>query len=145
MNLLHNSNYTYKIINTVLIIVFLSHLTFLHDYLGNYVICYGADGHEAIERINECDDCMSSNFQVPEILQGIETVAQSDCEDIALEENCISESQFIPKKKITVSTSIVKVATIKLTPCRNTEINPITNRIFENITIENYTTVSLLI
>lgn len=136
-------NLRHKIINFFLLLVLFSHLTFIHDVIKNYVLCYGTDGHIAIEKVNECIECPEvNNF----IELGYPSINCVNCEDVSLDQTCIADGQFLAKNKEVISSKkiITSVNILKPDSRVNTflsldlpqNINPI---------LQNYSTVSLLI
>ena len=98
-----------KSTHILLILTLISHLSFFHNLLDNYVICSGSDGHIAIENVNDCDEC--SNIQFNGYTKTVEFSSQ-DCEDTALDQNCFEDDEFIPKDRIVITANIVKLAAI---------------------------------
>lgn len=138
-----NYNFINKSIHILLLLIFVSHLTFFHNLLDDYVICSGNDGHIAIENANECDEC--SDIQFNGYTKSVELSSQ-DCKDVALNQNCFEDAQFIPKDKIFVTANIVKLGTILDNSHKEKEFNhSYINHDFENPILERYTSVSLLI
>lgn len=136
-------NLKHKIINIFLLIVLLGHLTFIHDIIKNYVLCYGADGHIAIEKVNECVKCPELNDFIE---LGYPSINCVNCEDVSLDQNCIAEGQFLTKNKDAVSAELIKTSVNILKP--DNRLNTILAvDLHQNInpTLQNYSTVSLLI
>ncbi len=135
---------TYKLINVVVILVMLSHITFMHNLFKNYVLCFGSDGHIQIENINDCEECTGLDILNTATSTENVTIQNLDCEDIPLDEHCFEENQFLSKKNILAITEIKSKVTTT-TPNRevtfiNLNTNPTNNHI-----LESYTTVSLTI
>jgi len=138
-----NYNFINKSTHILLLLIFVSHLTFFHNLLDEYVICSGNDGHIAIENANDCDEC--NDIQFTGETKSLELSSQ-DCEDVALDQNCFEDAQFIPKDKIVVTANIVKLATIFEDSYNEKEFNhTYINQDFENQILESYSTISLLI
>jgi len=111
--------------------------------MSEYVLCIGSDGHIAIENVNDCEEC--GDIQYNGDTNSVEFNSQ-DCEDVALDQNCFEDAQFIPKDKIVIAANIVKLATILDNSHNEKEFNhPYINRDFENPALESYTTISLQI
>ncbi|MFH1528977.1 MAG: hypothetical protein ABIJ40_11380 [Bacteroidota bacterium] len=138
-----------KVINVFLLFSMLSHVTFLHNYFDNYILCYGADGRIAIENANDFSECEGVKIFDKEVRPnntGATTVDNTDCEDVSLDENCFEENQFLSKNKIVIPDYILKTNQLVL-PSEN-EVNSfhqIDFNLTDNTILENYTTVSLLI
>lgn len=135
----------YKITSTILILVILSHITFIHNIMHNYVICYGSDGHIEVENINECDDCTPhSMFNDKE--ESSSKLTTKDCEDVSLDINCFEEEQYISQNKILINRTILESDMFLF---QDKDLENISNQkektIFENKILESYTTISLLI
>lgn len=136
-NLINNST------NILLILTLISHLSFFHNLLDNYIICSGSDGHIAIEKVNDCDDC--SNIQFNGDKKSVEFSSQN-CEDTALDQNCFEDDEFIPKDRVVIAVNIVKLAAIfENTNCEKEFNDSYFNHDLENSILESYTTISLLI
>ncbi|NNG27724.1 MAG: hypothetical protein HKM87_09370 [Ignavibacteriaceae bacterium] len=134
-----------RVINIVIIFALLSHLTFLHNVLDNYVICFGADGHIAVEKVSDCDECPAIEFSKAIDIAYTE-VNIPDCKDISLDQNCFESNQFITKDKVDISDTNLVLNTILLEPKNETKYYCSTNTNKDkNHILENYTTVSLLI
>ncbi|PIQ08757.1 MAG: hypothetical protein COW71_10560 [Ignavibacteriales bacterium CG18_big_fil_WC_8_21_14_2_50_31_20] len=132
-----------KSTHILLILTLISHLSFFHNLLDNYVICSGSDGHIAIENVNDCDEC--SNIQFNGYTKTVEFSSQ-DCEDTALDQNCFEDDEFIPKDRIVITANIVKLAAIFENTNYEKEFNnSYFNHNLENSILESYTTISLLI
>ncbi len=135
----------YKITSTILILVILSHITFMHNIMHNYVICYGNDGHIEVENINECDDCTPhSIFDDKE--ESSSKLSTKDCEDVSLDINCFEEEQYISQNKIFINRTILES---NLFLFQDDDLANISNQkektIFKNKVLDSYTTISLLI
>jgi hypothetical protein len=132
-----------KITSVVLVFVMLSHMIFMHSFLENYVICYGNDGHIEIENVNDsesCDDHSLAEYRTSSI------ISNSDCQDFNLEENCFNDEQLIFQNQIKINAGIKKEEAF-ISDLKNkfqTFIKIETNIYFNN-TLENYSTISLLI
>lgn len=136
----------YRVINIVLMFVMLSHLTFIHNFIYDYVLCYGNDGHIQIENINEFENCKSrSIFEVEKTISTY-IISSVDCEDVSLDENCFEEEQFIFNKRVNSYAVILKSnISIYLTENQKNGTDKIEINRFGSNVLENYTTVSLLI
>ncbi len=136
-----------KIISVSLIIIMISHLTILHHILQDYVLCNGADGHVAIENVNECESCSNISSFTIFTLAGQSFTDVDGCQDTRLDENCIDENEFIPKNRINLNVDLVYTSETN-TPTQNEwKKYKFTDKDFckENHILKNYTTVSLLI
>ena len=138
-----NYNFINKSTHILLLLIFISHLTFAHDLMSEYVLCTGSDGHIAIEKVDDCTECNNVNYF--DQTDGVE-IKQQSCEDVSLEENCFEEEQFLPKSKIVLSTYITTFAFIPIETYNNKD-KFYSNNFYQLIDqpLENYTTVSLII
>jgi len=136
-----------KIISVSLIVFMVSHLTFLHSLLQDYVLCNGSDGHVAVENVDECAACSNiSSFTISAAAsQNIYDV--DNCDDTRFDENCIDENEFIPKDKINVTVDLINTwETIALTENEFKSYNFFAKDLIkENRILKNYITVSLII
>ena len=135
----------YKIISIILVFVILSHITFMHNIVHDYVICYGNDGHIEVEKINDCVDCTPhSMFDNKESASS--KISSKDCEDASLDINCFEEEQYITQNKIFINRTILESDMFLF---QDDDIEIISNQkektIFKNKILESYTTISLLI
>ena len=127
----------------------LSHVTYFHDLLDNYVVCYGTDGHIAIENIIDSSDCINpsqknSNFQNE--LNISSNYEDNNCNDISLHSNCFEDSQFLLDKKISPSINfdffiqfLPRLYQKEIFSHKLKSIEPL------NQALQNYSTVTLLI
>jgi len=135
----------YKITSVIIILVMLSHITFMHNIVHDYVICYGDDGHIEIENVNDCTECTP-----PSMFDGQETpssqLSSKDCEDVSLDVNCFEEEQYVSKNNISINRSILKSKMFSF-QISNHENNTFLNNknVLENNILESYTNISLLI
>lgn len=138
-----NYNFINKATHILLLITFISHLTFAHELMSEYVICNGTDGHVAIENVNDCDDCNDINYLEP--TNDVE-IKQQDCEDVSLNKNCFEEEQFQPKDKIIISFYSIIISVLpEPTEDQRINFNYINHYKITDPILENYTTVSLII
>lgn len=138
-----NYNFINKSTHILLLLIFVSHLTFAHELVSEYVICTGTDGHVAVENVNECDDCKVMKYA--ESTNEVE-LQQQDCEDVAIDENCFEEEQFLPKDKIDVTSYYVTLSILpEPTEDQRSNFNFKDYYKFIDPVLENYTTVSLII
>ncbi|MBT8378864.1 MAG: hypothetical protein KJN64_06525 [Ignavibacteria bacterium] len=140
-----NTQFEFKFINVVIVISLLSHLTILHNFLEDYVICYGTDGHIAVENVNDCDECPSIDLSTLDYFAN-EEVKKPECEDISIDQHCFEGNQFIINNNIDLPSTILVLNAvfskskdeIKFYYSPNTNNN-------KNQILDSYTTVSLLI
>lgn len=125
--------------------VMLSHITFMHNIVHDYVICYGDDGHIEIENVNDCADCAPPSMFDSETTSSSQ-LSSKDCEDVSLDVNCFEEEQYISKNNISINRSILKNKMFSF-QIGNSESNSILNNkiVLENNILKNYTSISLLI
>lgn len=124
----------------------LSHLTYLHDLLDNYVLCYGNDGHIAIENINDNLECEITNATSVMVNSNTLSFQNNNCNDISLGNDCYEDSQFLNDSKTNITISVNAF----IQPLQRTKQKPVYSNIkdhlsISNLILENYTTVSLLI
>ena len=139
-----SNQFGFKFINILIVISLLSHLTILHNFLEDYVICYGSDGHIAVENVNDCVECPSIDFSTLDY-SAIEGVKNSECEDISLDQHCFAENQFITKNNVDLPNFIIAIKTV-LSRQEN-QVNRYHSLNNNNINriLDSYTTISLLI
>ena len=142
------NTYIHKLFSLLLVITMISHLSYFHNILENYVVCYGSDGHIAIENLNSNSECSNVDLNLSSSISGEIIMANNDCEDVSLGENCSKDAKNISENKTTLSFELQKNAcqilsfdTDKHKPTFN---NSHSIKIANNI-LENYTTVLLLI
>ncbi len=136
--------FLYKSINIVLILMMFSHTSFFHEYLQNYVLCFGNDGHIQIENINDCEECTNLDF-LTTTYPGKIIVQSSDCEDIPLDEHCFEENQFISQRNI-ISTIGIQLPVISfLSSGKKVLFYNLDFTSTNNPILENYKKVSLTI
>ncbi len=142
-----NKKISHKIINIVLLVTMFSHLTFFHGYFQDYVICYGNDGHVAIENLDDCNECSTLNFS--DLFSSAQNVIieDIDCKDIALDENCFEDENFIAKNKVLFANNLrkTKPIIINLAIDQNKRNSYTLVGKFKNSITEIYSTVSLII
>ena len=124
----------------------LSHVTYLHDFLDRYVLCYGSDGHIAIENLDDCTDCenISSSHYLANGFSPI--IQENNCNDLSINSNCFEDAQFLLKS--TDGFELNKNVNIKLVYNPPSEIEFAKIKVYQknyNPILDNYTTVSLLI
>lgn len=132
-----------KLINIFLLVVFVSHLTFAHEFVAEYVICTDSEGTVSIQKCYDCTDCSTSGSQ--QNISSTNSVKQ-DCDDVHLGENCFEHEQFLHKDKVIITTFITGFVFIPeiITPhYQNYSENKHTR--LKNIQLDNFTTVLLLI
>ncbi|NOX66341.1 MAG: hypothetical protein GXO85_11280 [Chlorobi bacterium] len=136
-----------KIINISLIVIMISHLTFLHNIFQDYVLCNGVDGHVTVENIDESAACSNSFSFAASIAVGQSIYDVDNCQDTRLDENCIDEDVFIPKDKVDLNVDLANTwETITPTENEFKIYKSVDKDLFkENHILKNYTTVSLLI
>jgi len=138
-----------NIINIFLIVALLSHVTYFHELLDNYVLCYGTDGHIAIENINDSSDCINPSQKINNFQNELNITSNyqdNNCNDISLHSNCFEDNQFLLDKKI--SPSINFDYFIQYLP--RLDQKEIFSRSIKSIeplnqALQNYSTVTLLI
>lgn len=124
----------------------LSHITYLHDLLDSYVLCYGSDGHIAIESLDDCNDCknISSSHYVANEFSTL--IQENNCNDLSINNNCFEDAQFLLDKKNITSINL-NCFIQQLPRLHQKEIfsNILNSPEVLNQTLHNYSTVSLLI
>jgi len=129
----------------MLILVILSHITFMHNVVHDYVVCYGNDGHIQVENVDDCGSCDThSIFDIEEI--STSQFSSKNCEDVSLGINCFEEEQYISQNKISINRTILQseMHLFKIEDIENTS-NQKNNSILKNKTLESYTTISLIL
>lgn len=124
----------------------LSHITYLHDLLDNYVLCYGSDGHIAIESLDDCNDCENSSSSQYFTNEFSTLIQENNCHDLSINSNCFEDAQFLLKN--TNVFELNKNVHIKLCYSPPLEIEFTKIKVCQkssNPILDNYTTVSLLI
>ena len=92
-----SNNFINKSTHIFLLLTLVSHLTLAHDLISEYVLCTGSDGHVAIENVNECEECSNIQFNGDTKLV---VISIQDCEDVALDQNCLKMMNLFPKIKL---------------------------------------------
>ncbi len=133
-------------VNAIIIFSILSHVTLIHTFAKDLVVCLNEEnGNVKIEKINDCEEC-----KIPlEVLYNSSLVEKSisdiDCEDIPLDEFCFEENQLMPKIDILFWKLLVKTIMPDVTEYDTLKYF-IADKTFNfNLTLENYTSVLLLI
>ncbi len=124
-----------------------SHLTILHRFLQDYVLCNGSDGHISIENVNEYAACSNTSSFTISVLPGLSISVADECKDTRLNENCIDENEFILENRTNLNVDLINRWQIIASPenlLKNYNFSD-RNVFKENPILENYTTVSLLI
>ncbi len=136
--------FPHKLVNIVLILMMFSHTSFFHEYLQNYVLCFGIDGHIQIENVNECEECSKLDFFITNTLEQV-IVQNLDCEDIPLDKHCFEENQFISQRNL-ISTIGIQLPVISfLSSGKKVLFYNLDFKSTINPTLENYKKVSLTI
>jgi len=141
--------YLIKYISVFLLLSMLSHTTYLHDYLENYVLCYGVDGHVAIENVDDCSDCsIISTLIIPIGASQYSKIfsANEDCQDFSLNSECFEENEFLIVNKTAKSYSS-SISLLELPRLNQKSISSgiINSSEISNLILQNYTTVLLII
>ncbi|VAX15509.1 hypothetical protein MNBD_IGNAVI01-3030 [hydrothermal vent metagenome] len=136
-----------KIISISLIVIMFSHLTFLHNFFQDYVLCNELDGNVTVENINEHAAFSNSSSSAISITAGQSIYDVNNCQDTLLDEYCIDENGFIPKDKVDLNVNLANTWET-ITPSENEfKIYKFVDKTLlkENHILKNYSTVSLLI
>ena len=135
----------YKITSIIIILVMLSHITFMHNLVHDYILCYGNDGHIEIENVNDCTECAPHSMFDTEATSSSQ-ISSKDCDDVSLDINCFEEEQYISKNKTSIDRNTLKSKMFSF-QIGNSENNSVLNNknILENNILESYTNISLLI
>lgn len=123
----------------------LSHITFIHNIVHDYVLCYGNDGHIEIENVNDCTDCAPQSMFDTQTASSSQ-ISSKDCNDISLNENCFEEEQYLSKNNTSINRSIQKSKLFSFlngNPKNNFNLDN-KNRLENNI-LESYSNILLLI
>lgn len=139
--------YLHKSFNLFLILIILSHLSYFHNVLENYIVCYGSDGHVEIENINSNSECSNIDMTRSSSYMGEIIVPNSDCKDVSLSVNCFEDDKIISENKIISSFDIQKNISqvLSFADKQIPTFNYFNSIKIANNILENYTTVSLLI
>ncbi len=140
--------YLHKLFSLLLVIAMISHLSYFHNILDNYVVCYGSDGHIAIENINNNSECSNLDLILSSSFSGEIIRANIDCIDVSLDDYCSKDAKNISVNKTTINFELQKKA-FQILSFDTQKHNPTINnshsiKIVNNI-LEKYTTVLLLI
>ena len=90
----------HKVINLMLLLVMLSHLSYFHQLLETYVVCYGSDGHIEIENIEDNSSCSSSGLNQTKTHITSVMFESNDCDDVKLGEQCIEDLPYLVGNKL---------------------------------------------
>ena len=127
----------------------ISHLTYLHDFLDNYILCYGNDGHVAVENTNDSSDCESNSFSIefePNYLSDNATFHDDNCNDVSLHNNCVEDNQFLLDNKTSIPFNTHVIAQRFPRTKQKLKYSEIKEHLsIINPILESYTTVSLII
>ena len=130
-----------KIINLVLILSILSHITYLHNYLDDYILCYGNDGHITIEKLSDCNECSNLDLISTNIYFDYD-----DCTDFPILNSCFEDTEFLVDKKVNISLNLVSNKRYVLNPQPKTKhTQTIKYNTLKDSILESYSTISLLI
>ena len=136
----------YKILNIVLILVMLSHVSFFHEYLKNYVICYEPNGDVQVENINDCEECTNINLIIPSAVPTESSVNKTDCLDFPLDGDFFSHHQFITKNSnVLITNNILSSVPTFIKINSNIDFRNYKNTLIKNLILENFTSVLLII
>ena len=141
-----NSIQSKKILSLFLIVSMLSHVTFLHNYLDDYVLCYGNDGHTAIEKLNDCDEYLNLEVRNSTEFNNNVHFNNDDCTDFPIFDSCFEDNEFVIDKKVNFGINFISNILHKVKPQYKTKHILITNlTTLKDSILESYSTVSLLI
>jgi hypothetical protein len=134
-----------KKINLILILLMVSHVTFLHDLIDNYDVCFRNDGLISIKDHNDL-----SHNQI-EFLQNNNSnikhsVRSNNCDDVCISNECFENGAFTISYKSNISAQL-NFSILQLTKqYQESEIlYTSSNYLFNNLILQSYSTVSLII
>ncbi|MBU1098081.1 MAG: hypothetical protein KKB34_16475 [Bacteroidetes bacterium] len=141
-----NSNFTHKFTTVLLLFTIIGHATFFHHVIDKYFVCYGADGHVAIEKVNECENCSDNHYLIEQNAVKTASINNNNCIDVSLHDFCYEANQYITKNIILIPSLLPQNYSNIFQPDEKTILSFLTyNYLFRNPPLHNYTTVSLLI
>lgn len=132
-----------KSVTILLLSVLISHLTFANQLISSYVICKGADGNIAVEKINDCKavDYLSYSAGSTETC-----LSKTNCFNSPLKKNYFEADRYLAKSRITLVAQFVKISSISDNLFDTAEINNhLNNSELPNPNIKILSTVLLLI
>ncbi len=128
-----------RVINILLLIIIISHISFIHLLQAEYLICTEIDGETAIETYDECDENS-------DLIKTETEIKSETCQDNPITENCFETEQYFQKTKILQKTFVSDITYITESIKKGYNFIPVVNLLIsQNQSVENYATVSLLI
>ncbi len=128
-----------RVINILLLIIIISHISFIHLLQAEYLICTEIDGETAIETYDECDENS-------DLIKNETEIKSETCQDNPITENCFETEQYFQKTKILQKTFVSDITYITESIKKGYNFIPVVNLLIsQNQSVENYATVSLLI
>ncbi|MFA8342811.1 MAG: hypothetical protein ACEPO8_07530 [Rhodothermaceae bacterium] len=128
-----------NIVNLVLGFILFSHITLIHNFEQNYIICSEDNGRVHIEEIGN-----SHCHNATDLFSNL--ISNKDCEDENIDENCFEENQLLTKNNIISKLIKVKNNISGILPAVDNKTKNSFDIIPQvNNTLENYSTVLLLI
>ena len=79
-----------RVINILLLIIIISHISFIHLLQAEYLICTEIDGETAIETYDECDENS-------DLIKNETEIKSETCQDNPITENCFETEQYFQK------------------------------------------------
>ncbi len=132
-------------INVIIIISILSHVTLLHTFAKDLVVCLNDNGNVKIEKINDCEECTTSLEVLLNSGFNKKSISDIDCEDIPLDEFCFEENQLLPKADVLFWKLFVTAIVPNINEYTAVNYIVISGESSYNFILQNYTSVSLLI
>jgi len=128
-----------RVINILLLIIIISHISFIHLLQAEYLICTEIDGETAIETYDECDENS-------DLIKNETEIKSETCQDNPITENCFETEQYFQKTKILQKTFVSDITYITESIKKGYNFIHVVNLLIsQNQSVENYATVSLLI
>ncbi len=135
----------HKILIFLLIFSFVGHITLIHSYVEDLVLCVSYDGEVKLEQVNGADEC-SPELQLTTAgsVTG-EFFSTNDCEDIPLESFCTNDEQTLPKNSFSVVKFSLPEISIKIADFERKTFRITQKQTVINTSLDNFTSVLLLI
>ncbi len=128
-----------RVINVLLLIIIISHISFIHLLQAEYLICTEIDGETVIETYDECGENS-------DLIKNETEIKSETCQDNPITENCFETEQYFQKTKILQKTFVSDITYITESIKKGYNFIPVVNLLIsQNQSVENYATVSLLI
>ncbi len=128
-----------RVVNVLLLIIIISHISFIHLLQAEYLVCTEVDGETVIETYDECGENS-------DLIKNETKIKSESCQDNPIAENCFETEQYFQKTKILQKTFVSEITYITESVGKGYKFIPYDNLLLsQNQSVENYATVSLLI